>query len=407
MYKKDLLKKETMKGNTRSPILIAGMCIVALFMLILIVVIGEDRNMHASTGTSTTSPTVDSTTTISSSGSSTTTAEALQPEHVGHAVGIAAGSGLSKVSIAELNTELDQAVTLGATWVRFDIEWGDVQYSSPNNSTWSAYDIVANAIAAHHLKGLGIILFTPQWARAASCSGGAKCPPANPAQYATFAAQVAARYKGKVDAWEVWNEPNNYDFWATKTDCAAYTQLLKATYPAIKQANAGAIVVTGGLAVEATDNNNISQTDFLNCIYKNGGQGYFDAVGDHPYTFPALPSSSMSNPWAVMSETVSNLRSIMVQNGDSDKKIWITEFGAPTNGPDSHWYVSEGAQAAMVTDAMDLYKTYSWAGPLFWYTLKDASSDTSTNENFFGLVRSDNSLKPAYTTLKSIISGGL
>ncbi len=97
----------------------------------------------------------------------------------------------------------------------------------------------------------------------------------------------------------------------------------------------------------------------------------------------------------------------MVANGDSNKKIWITEFGVPTNGPDPKWYVSEEKQSRMVTDAMKLYKTYDWAGPIFWYTLRDNGTTIDTNENFFGLTRADKSLKPAYIILKNIISAGL
>jgi len=97
----------------------------------------------------------------------------------------------------------------------------------------------------------------------------------------------------------------------------------------------------------------------------------------------------------------------MITNGDANKKIWITEFGVPTNGPNSYWYLSEQGQAGMVTDAMNLYKRYTWAGPIFWYTLKDSGTDTSTNENFFGLIRFDGSLKPAYQVLKNLLSTGL
>jgi hypothetical protein len=357
-------------------------------------------------GTSTTTPTssVESTPPIVINNTVPPSAAASD---IGHAVGIAAGGGLSKISTSTLNDKLDQIVALGATWVRVDIEWGDVQYSSPNDSNWTDYDTLVNAIAAHHLKTLVIILFTPQWARNPSCGGGAKCPPADPNQFATFASEVAARYKGKVEAYEVWNEPNNYNFWATKTDCDAYTALLKVTYPAIKKADSNAIVVTGGLAPENTDNNNISQTDFLSCVYNDGGKNYFDAVGDHAYTFPTLPSANNTNVWAQMSETNPSLRSIMTANGDAKKKIWITEFGTPTDGPDPHWFNTEAQQAAMVTDSMNLYKTYSWVGPIFWYTLQDGGTSTSTSENFFGLVRADGSLKPAYTTLQSMISAGL
>jgi hypothetical protein len=301
-------------------------------------------------------------------------------------------------------------VKLGIMWVRFDIEWGNVQYSSSSTaqSTWASYDTLVKALAAHHLYGLGIITYTPAWARAPGCNGGVECPPADPTTFATFAAEVAARYKNDgMHYWEIWNEPNSFNFWATKANCAAYTNLLKVTYPVIKRADPNAIVVTGGLAPESTDNVNISPTDFLTCVYKNGGKKYFDAVGDHPYVFPASPANDTSGAWAQMSLTNPNLRSIMTANGDGSKKIWLTEFGVPTNGPNSYWYVSESAQAQMAATAMRLYKSYDWVGPIFWYSFRDSGTSTATNENFFGLTRFDGSIKPAYTTIKNMIATGL
>jgi hypothetical protein len=413
---KDLKKA----GKVKKQILIISSLVLIFFIIVALV---EAHNNPASSAAIQTQNPGDTDASSSTTAVATATAVAdtstsiappastvnppVMPEDIGHAVGIAAGGGLSKIPAADLNQQLDEMVALGVTWVRFDIEWGDVQYNSPNSSTWTNYDALVKAINAHHLNALGIILFTPQWARDPSCTGGAKCPPADPAQYATFAAEVAARYKSYgLHYWEIWNEPNNYNFWATKTDCDAYTSLLKATYPAIKKADPDAVVITGGLAPEATDKNNISQTDFLSCVYKDGGENYFDAVGDHSYTFPNLPSSSNSNVWAQMSETSPSLRSIMIANGDANKKIWITEFGTPTDGPDPQWYVSEQKQSDMVTDAMNLYKTYTWAGPIFWYTLKDGGTTTDTIENFFGLLRYDNSQKPAFDTLKGEISAG-
>jgi len=214
-----------------------------------------------------------------------------------------------------------------------------------------------------------------------------------------------ARYSSQgISDWEIWNEPNNAGFWGPQADCDSYTALLKVTYTAIKQADPNAIVLTGGLAPESTDGSNVSPIDFLTCIYKDGGKDYFDGVADHPYTFPNLPSSNSANAWAQMSFTSPSLRSVMTTNSDANKKIWMTEFGVPTNGPDAQWYVSEAQQSDMITDTLNLYKTYDWAGPLFFYTLKDPGTATSTNENFFGLIRYDGSLKPAFNTLKNIIS---
>jgi hypothetical protein len=39
-----------------------------------------------------------------------------------------------------------------------------------------------------------------------------------------------------------------------------------------------------------------------------------------------------------------------------------------------------------------------------WYTYKDGGTTTDTNENFFGLVRADYSQKPAYQTMKDILT---
>jgi hypothetical protein len=79
-------------------------------------------------------------------------------------------------------------------------------------------------------------------------------------------------------------------------------------------------------------------------------------------------------------------------------------FGTPTNGPDPAWYVSEAQQSQMLTTTINLYQSYNWVGPLMWYTYKDGGTTTDTNENFFGLVRADYSQKPAYQTMKDILT---
>jgi hypothetical protein len=112
------------------------------------------------------------------------------------------------------------------------------------------------------------------------------------------------------------------------------------------------------------------------------------------------------------------IRLSLVAHGDATKKIWITEYGAPTGGPGtSHEvdqlkftygadYMSETAQQTLITQMLgDYLRMSSWVGPVFWYSLHDNSATTNTPENFFGLLRYDWSKKPAYFTLKSFISG--
>ncbi len=324
--------------------------------------------------------------------------------------GIAGGSSLLGLDTEKMNKAFDDLVSLGVGWVRIDMEWRHIQWKDdPLFFDWSKFDRFVDLALTHNIKILTILDFAPKWAEDPACPGDTPhCAPASPALFATFAKAVVERYSSKgISHWEIWNEPNSYSFWGPKSDCVAYTDLLKATYPIIKKADPEAVVITAGLSPASTDGTNMAPMDFLTCVYENGGKNYFDAVGSHPYTFPTFPSVLVPHAWAQMSVTSPNLRSIMIENGDSNKKIWMTEFGVPTNGPDSNWYVSEDKQAQMMIDAVNLYKTYDWVGPIFWYTLKDSGADTTTNENFFGLIRFDGSLKPAYKVLKDLISNGI
>ena len=98
---------------------------------------------------------------------------------------------------------------------------------------------------ARGMKVLGVLNSTP------TVGGGAGTPalsghPADNAQYAEFVSMVATRYKGKVSAYEVWNEPNGKSSGSPTPDAAQYTALLKAAYVAIKAADPNAIVVAAG-----------------------------------------------------------------------------------------------------------------------------------------------------------------
>jgi hypothetical protein len=307
---------------------------------------------------------------------------------------------------------------IGVKWVRFDVDWSKIQPDSATSYDWTDYDRIVQALQANGLHGLGIIDFTPTWAQSTACAGSNRCEPADPAQYAAFAKTVAARYSPDgMHTWEIWNEPNITDFWLPQADTSEYTQMLKLSYQGIKNADPASTVLVGGLASCGTGAGNLSPTDFLSGIYASGGKGSFDAVADHPYAIPFLPSFGWYwNYWQQMAITSPSLRSVMVANGDGAKKIWITEYGTPTGGPggeasngmtmaeqyDDH--VTESLQAETVTQAVQLYKSYPWAGAFFWYSYEDNGTDESDAENFYGLLRADGSRKPAYYAFQTAIS---
>jgi polysaccharide biosynthesis protein PslG len=336
---------------------------------------------------------------------------------VNYSYGVSTGGRLPWLSDADLATTLDSYVYLGTGWIRMDFDWTSIQPNYVTTYDWSNIDRVIKAATARNLKVLPILTYTPAWARPADCTND-KCAPANPTKFATFAAEAAKRYAPQgVHTWEIWNEPNLSMFWQPAPDAKVYANLLKLASAAIKNQDTQAKIITGGLSPADTAGLNISPIDFLTRLYQTGVASSFDAVGMHPYTYPFLPTDA--NPWSAwlqMSVTKPNLRSIMANNGDSAKQIWLTEYGVPTGGPGlaavaatnnysgQYDHVSEALQAQIVSNMISNYKTLTFAGPLFWYTDKDLGTSNSTNENFFGLIRYDGSEKPAFGIFKSLIS---
>ena len=281
--------------------------------------------------------------------------------------------GLGATAVGQ---RMDAMKAAGATWVRFDLGWNTVQPLSARSYNWSQSDIVARAAVARGLRPLVIIDFTPVWARSASCKSTKFCAPASDATMAGFAAAAASRYAPLgVHDWEIWNEPNLAGRWQPRADPVEYTNLLKAVYPAIKQADDEATVIAGATAPAATGNGDFRPDDFVSAMYEARAHGSFDALSTHPYTYPLTPSgSSTADAWGQMTA----IHRMMVANGDGQKLLWVTEYGAPTNGPSdsSVPHVTEAVQAQMVDEAIRIFRGYSWGGCRSFGTTTKTSAPT-------------------------------
>ncbi len=328
-------------------------------------------------------------------------------------VGLSVAETLTGLREDELKRQLDDFVSLGITWVRLDFDWAVIQRNGPDSYDWSRIDRVVAEAGKRDLKLLPILTYTPRWARSEDCS--ARCPPIDPVTFASFAAVAAERYAPHgIHIWEIWNEPNAAGFWRPKADPAQYAMLLKVTYLNIKNVDPDAFIISGGLAIVPTGDGSIAPREYLAALYAEGAGPYFNAVGFHPYSFPATATYEASwNAWQQMENTNPSLRGIMIANGDRDKQIWITEYGAPTNGPgnasaayvpgEKTDHVTEERQKEMLIDAVGDAAKHDWLGPFFWYSYKDIGTSQGTTENFYGLLRADGSAKLAYDALKAML----
>lgn len=292
--------------------------------------------------------------------------------------------------------------SIGIISVRLDADWAAVQPRGPETFDWTRLDQVVHSV---HAAGLSVDLIIdgcPPWAAVPAARGDPSPQPASPEQYATWAAHVAARYARQgVSLYEIWNEPNNSTFWQPAPDPTAYTQDLIAAHSAIKRVDPSAFIISGGLAPGLTYGSNYSPVTFLEEMYAHGAKGSFDALGFHPYSYPALPNTYHPwSGWSQMARTNPSLRSVMTSHGDAGKQIWITEFGAPSSGPNG---VGDTAQATALKQAMTDAKRTSWIGAFYVYSWQDAGRDPGNTEDWFGLLTTAGSPKPAYNQVSAAI----
>jgi endo-1,4-beta-mannosidase len=298
-----------------------------------------------------------------------------------------------------MDSEIAGIAATGATWLRSALRWDSVEPVSANRDDWSRSDRI---VADTRRAGVSVIFNVegaPDWA------GGRQTGEfsTDPELYAHFVAKVAARYRGRVRVYELGNEPN-LTAYVRHPDAVTYAKILEAAYPAVKAADPSAFVLTAGLAGGRDRNGNVGADTYLSELYRNGAKGFFDALAFHPYTYPRLPTEDASaggrdgRNWSKMLR----VRSIMVQNGDASKPIWITEFGAPTNGPGG---VSQQQQAAIMQNGFQLWKTYAWGGVICWFDYRDKGTDTSTHKDFFGIITNSGARKASYATYAALARG--
>ena len=301
---------------------------------------------------------------------------------------------------ATLERTLNEVAASGARWVRFDIKWADVQWHGRSSYNWSKYDSLIGAARARGLQVLGNLAYSPTWARPRGTSD--KFAP-NTRQrriaFARFAGAAARRYRGRVQAWEIWNEPNNPMFWQPRPNAASYAALVRRTYRALKRRAPRSTVLAGATAPARTAGGWIDEVAFLRRFYRAGGRRHFDAWSHHPYDFKLPPGTrNKDSAWWQTYGARPSIRSVMRKHGDGAKKVWATEYGLPSGG---YAGLSEAVQALWLRKAFAQWRAFPWGGPVFNYMLRDGVvSGIASYWYHIGLVRGDWTRKPAFAVVQ-------
>lgn len=297
---------------------------------------------------------------------------------------------------------LDQLAEAGGLWVRLDVSWAMLQPDGPDSYdlAWGVpfVDRVLSMITQRGLRPLVTLWLTPEWANGGA---GERTAPDEPADYARAAQWAAQRWQSQVPAWQVWNEPNSSDF-LTSADPDEYAALLRAAYPAIKAGNPDATVVFGG-----TQHNDV---DWIADAYDAGISGSFDVMATHPYMSPAdLPPEAPNDGTGNRLRHLVAVRELMVERGDEDLPVWLTEFGwsaHPNSGDEEPWQrgVTPQEQADYLRRTVQLVRDdMPYVTHMFWYTDRDRP-DRGPQLGGYGLFDPQLSPKPAFDALAQYLS---
>jgi hypothetical protein len=310
-----------------------------------------------------------------------------------------------RFGVAEAWRNLDAAARTGATWERLVFSWQHVQ---PHPEIWNApyyfSDRVLCDVTRAGFQVVGLIQDTPEWARVYP-NYGATSPPFGLYEawdspdnvWARFIERMAYEYRGRIDHWIIWNEPEFqpgdqggiYLTWSG--NARDYYQLMKVAYQAAKYANPDATLVLGATSYWIDVVNGRRQ--FLERLLEIAARD--PEAAEHGYFFDAVALNVYWAPddvWGLARV----LRQMLAVHG-LEKPLWITETNAmPYDDPitpkePNGQRVTLQEQAAFVIQAyaMGAAADYQRIG---WH----AMIDRDTSDEIWGLTRNDGSLRPAF-----------
>lgn len=296
--------------------------------------------------------------------------------------------------------------------------WEDIQ---PGRDLWN-WERADEVVALTESAGVRIIARlsdAPDWAHPGVDGVKDKdyhdAPPTDPDDFGAFCGIIAERYKGRIDAYQVWNEPNLSREWGNQTPNAAdYVELLAACSTAIRESDPDAYIISAGLAPTGNDDALARRDDFyLQDMYNAGFQNYVDIVGVHAPGFsdveygPDDAERDGFGRWATF-RRVEDLRKIMIANDDAARQMAILEMGwtiADENHPEYAWFaVDEKKQAEQLVLAYEYIAENwrPWVGIVTTIYIADPAWTEDDEEYYFAVTRPDNGTREAMLALSNM-----
>jgi polysaccharide biosynthesis protein PslG len=317
---------------------------------------------------------------------------------------------------ATTQRDLAKVQALGFGWQKSLFSWREIEGACKGCFRWEESDRVVRASTEAGLKIIARLDFQPGWARKDRAPNG---PPDNYQDYAEFVRAFVDRYRsgssvGTVQAIEIWNEPNLKREWGnqpiSRQSAADYVRLLSLAYAAAKSADPSVTVVSAGLSPNGASNDSAQPDDqYLRWMFEAGLRNNYDVLGAHantqcPCVSPAPGSLPGFDHPSFYFRRVEQLRDIMVANGDSNKQIWLLEFGWTTDRTNASysWYATtEEKKSELIVEAFRFAHDHwnPWIGVMTLWTISAPGWGANDEQVWWAITNPNGSARPAYDRL--------
>ncbi len=293
--------------------------------------------------------------------------------------------------------DLDNIRLMQFTHIKQRFAWTDIE-PVQDEWHWDKADGVVDEVEYRGFKLVARVDSAPSWAMLPP--GDPATPPVDLAAWATYCGTLAARYQGRIAAYQVWNEPNlDREWFDQPPNAAGYVTLLRACTEAIRAADPDAIIISAGLAPTGTQPPEaIPDMDYLRQMYAADAARWFDVLGLNAPGYKAPPELSpdeaeaeFGNRWMCFRH-VEDMRGIMVEEGDGSKQIALLEVGwtiDPRPGTNYTWLaVSEDQQAQYLVGAYRYAAEHwrPWVGLMTTIYIADISWTPEDNEEYWWAI---------------------
>jgi len=271
------------------------------------------------------------------------------------------------------------AALAGVNWIRDRLSWGHIQPAPQRFATNTTYDSSATVQAQFGLKVLQVFHDIPGWAARSDLDGPnpkTRFPRDLRILY-NFCKRMALRFKGRVLAWEPWNEANIPPFGGHTIDQMCTHQ--KAAYLAFKAADPNLIVCWNVYAGAGT-------ALHTQGVLENHVWPYFDTYNIHSYRPPEQYPQQFAP----------------ARQAACGRPIWITECGIGLHwtDPGSGHELSASDELKQAKFIARSYATSLFAGVSrhFFFILGNYPEGSIQ----FGLLRADQTPRPGYVALAAV-----